>query len=190
VADLHSPAPRAAGPAITGRLPGATRLLAAQVRYQLLLLARNPRAMILSLAFPLLILVLNSTARHDVGPPLETALVAGLATFGLTLGALAWAAIGTAVTALIPTAQSAGPPGRSSAGHPRRCSTAAAGSRLSPAGISRCSPPGPRWARSRRSASSGGTWPGHSTRTPRPERPSSQGRRPGRGRRARRGGRA
>lgn len=186
MADLHSPAPRAAGPAITGRLPGAARLLAAQVRYQLLLLARNPRAMILSLAFPLLILVLNSTARHDVGPQLETALVAGLATFGLiatayvshaiglvtsrqdgvlrrwratplpawcffagkitatalmalasvviavaggitlfhahvtagtalsllvtfTLGALAWAAIGTAVTALIPTAQSAGP---------------------------------------------------------------------------------
>jgi len=186
VADLHSPAPRAAGPATTGRLPGAARLLAAQVRYQLLLLARNPRAMVLSLAFPLLILVLNSTARHDVGPQLETALVAGLATFGLiatayvshaiglvtsrqdgvlrrwratplpawcffagkitatalmalasvviavaggitlfhahvtagtalsllvtfTLGALAWAAIGTAVTALIPTAQSAGP---------------------------------------------------------------------------------
>lgn len=186
MSDLHSAQSRAAGPATTARAPGAGRLLVAQVRYQLLLLARNPRAMILSLAFPLLILVLNSTARQDTGPQLETALVAGLATFGLiatayvshaiglvtsrqdgvlrrwratplpawcffagkitatalmalasvviavaggitlfhahvtagtavsllvtfTLGALAWAAIGTAVTALIPTAQSAGP---------------------------------------------------------------------------------
>ena len=186
MADLHSPASRASGPATTGRLPGAGRLLVAQIRCRLLLLSRNPRAMVLSLVFPLLILVLNSTARHNVSPRLETALVAGLATFGLiatayvshaiglvtsrqdgvlrrwratplpawcffagkitatalmalasvviavaggitlfhahvtagtalsllvtfTLGALAWAAIGTAVTALIPTAQSAGP---------------------------------------------------------------------------------
>ena len=178
--------PRTTGPRTTGRPPGAGPLLAAQVRYQLLLLSRNPRAMILSLVFPLLILVLNSTARHDVSPQLEAALVAGLATFGLiatayvshaiglvtsrqdgvlrrwratplpawcffagkiaatalmalasvaiavaggialfhahvtpgaalsllvtfTLGALAWTAIGTAVTTLIPAAQSAGP---------------------------------------------------------------------------------
>jgi ABC-2 type transport system permease protein len=167
------------------RLPGIGQLLAAQIRYQLLLLARNPRGMMLSLVFPVLLLVLSSSRRHP-DPQTEDALVAGLAAFGLIstayithaiglvtsrqdgvlrrwratplptwcffagriaatallalasvaiavavgaslyhvhltgaaalsllliflLGALAWAAVGTAVTTLIPTAQSAGP---------------------------------------------------------------------------------
>jgi ABC-2 type transport system permease protein len=167
------------------RPPGTGQLLAAQVRYQLLLLIRNPRGMMLSLVFPVLLLVLSSSRSHH-DPLTEDALVAGLATFGLVatayishaiglvtsrqdgvlrrwratplptwcffagriaatallalasvaiavvvgtvlyhvhltgtaalsllviflLGALAWAALGTAVTALVPTAQSAGP---------------------------------------------------------------------------------
>jgi len=172
-----------AGP---GRPPGTGRLLGAQVRYQMLLLTRNPRAMVLSLVIPVLLLVLSSSRHGHLSPRLEDALVAGLATFGLIvtayvshavglvtsrqegvlrrwratplptwcffagkiaatalialgsvaiavaagaglyhvhlstgaapslllvfiLGALAWAAIGTAVTALVPTAQSSGP---------------------------------------------------------------------------------
>jgi ABC-2 type transport system permease protein len=147
---------------------------------------RNPRALILSLVIPVLLLVLSSSRHANLTPRLEDALVAGLATFGLivtayvshaiglvtgrqdgvlrrwratplpawcffagkiaatslmalasvaiaiaagmslyhvplttgaalsllvifTLGALAWAAIGTAVTPLVPTAQAAGP---------------------------------------------------------------------------------
>jgi ABC-2 type transport system permease protein len=165
---------------------GTGRLLGAHVRYQMLLLTRNPRAMMLSLVIPVLLLVLSSSDRGHLDPRLEDALVAGLATFGLIvtayvshavglvtsrqdgvlrrwratplptwcfftgkiaatalialgsvaiavaagivlyhvhlttgaalsllvifiLGALAWAAVGTAVTALVPTAQSAGP---------------------------------------------------------------------------------
>jgi len=173
--------PREAAPP----LRGTGQLLAAQVRYQMLLLVRNPRGMMLSLVFPVLLLVLSSVRRHP-DPRLEDALVAGLAAFGViatayishaiglvtsrqdgvlrrwratplptwcffagriaatallalasvaiavaagaglyhvhltgaaalsllvifALGALAWAALGTAVTALVPTAQSAGP---------------------------------------------------------------------------------
>jgi ABC-2 type transport system permease protein len=173
----------AAGP---GRPPSTARLLADQVRYQMLLLTRNPRAMAMSLVIPVLLLVLSSSRRGHLDPGLEDALVAGLASFGLIvtayvshavglvtsrqegvlrrwratplptwcffagkiaatalialgsvaiavaagaalyhvhlttgaalslllvfiLGALAWAAVGTAVTALVPTAQSAAP---------------------------------------------------------------------------------
>ena len=173
----------AAGP---GRPPSTGRLLTDQVRYQILLLTRNPRAMVFSLVIPVLLLVLSSSRRSHIDPRAEEALVAGLATFGLIvtayvshavglvtsrqegvlrrwratplptwcffagkiaatalialgsvviavaagaalyhvhlstgaalslllvfiLGALAWAAVGTAVTALVSTAQSAGP---------------------------------------------------------------------------------
>ena len=173
----------AAGP---GRPPGTGRLLGAQVRYQILLLTRNPRGMVFSLVIPVMLLVLSSSRHGHLNPRVEDALVAGLATFGLIvtayvshavglvtsrqegvlrrwratplptwcffagkitatalialgsvaiavavgaalyhvhvttgaalsllaifiLGALAWAAVGTAVTALVPTAQSAAP---------------------------------------------------------------------------------
>jgi len=169
-----------------GRTPSARRLLADQVRYQILLLTRNPRAMMFSLVIPVMLLVLSSSRRGHLDSRVEEALVAGLATFGLIvtayvshavglvtsrqegvlrrwratplptwcffagkiaatalialgsvaiavaagaalyhvhlstgaalslllvfiLGALAWAAVGTAVTALVSTAQSAGP---------------------------------------------------------------------------------
>lgn len=172
-----------AGP---GRLPGTRQLVAAQVRYQLLLLLRSPRAMVISLVVPLLLLVLSSSRHGHRDRSAEDALVAGLGAFGLivtayisnaitlvtsrqdgvlrrwrgtplptwcfftgkiaataitglasvavavaagaalygarltadaalsllitfTLGVLAWAAIGIAVTPLVPTAQSAGP---------------------------------------------------------------------------------
>jgi ABC-2 type transport system permease protein len=186
MAETSSPALAAqAGPAAPP-LPGTGRLLGAQVRYQLLLLVRNPRALIFSLVIPVLLLVLSSSRHANLTPRLEDALVAGLATFGLivtayishaiglvtsrqdgvlrrwratplptwcfftgkiaatslmalasvaiavaaglslyhvhltagaalslllifTLGALAWAALGTAVTPLVPTAQAAGP---------------------------------------------------------------------------------
>ena len=186
MADLSSPVSAARGPAARTSLPGTGPLLGAQVRYQLLLLMRNPRAMIGSLVIPVVLLVLSSSRHANLSPSLEAALVAGLATFGLivtayishaiglitsrqdcvlrrwratplptwcffagkivatslmalasvaiavavgmslyhvhltteaalsllvifTLGALAWAAIGTAVTPLVPTAQAAGP---------------------------------------------------------------------------------
>jgi ABC-2 type transport system permease protein len=186
MADLSSPVPATHGPAATVPLPGTGPLLGAQVRYQLLLLMRNPRAMIGSLVIPVVLLVLSSSRHANPSPGVEAALVAGLATFGLivtayishaiglitsrqdgvlrrwratplptwcffagkivatslmalasvavavavgmslyhvhlttgaalsllvifTLGALAWAAIGTAVTPLVPTAQAAGP---------------------------------------------------------------------------------
>jgi ABC-2 type transport system permease protein len=173
----------AAGPI---RPPSTGRLLGDQVRYQMLLLTRNPRAMVFSLVIPVLLLVLSSSRHGHLDPRAEDALVAGLATFGLIvtayvshavglvtsrqegvlrrwratplptwcffagkiaatalialasvaiavaagaglyhvqlstgaalslllvfiLGALAWAAVGTAVTALVPTAQSAAP---------------------------------------------------------------------------------
>ena len=186
MAETSSPALAAqAGPAAPP-LPGTGPLLGAQVRYQLLLLVRNPRALILSLVIPVLLLVLSSSRHANLTPRLEDALVAGLATFGLivtayishaiglvtsrqdgvlrrwratplptwcffsgkiaatslmalasvaiavaaglslyhvhltagaalsllvifALGALAWAALGTAVTPLVPTAQAAGP---------------------------------------------------------------------------------
>jgi ABC-2 type transport system permease protein len=186
MAETSSPVLAAqAGPAAPP-LPGTGPLLGAQVRYQLLLLIRNPRALIFSLVIPVLLLVLSSSRHANLTPRLEDALVAGLATFGLivtayishaiglvtsrqdgvlrrwratplptwcfftgkiaatslmalasvaiavaagislyhvhltagaalsllavfTLGALAWAALGTAVTPLVPTAQSAGP---------------------------------------------------------------------------------
>jgi ABC-2 type transport system permease protein len=147
------------------RRPGTWPLLAAQIRYQMLLLVRNPRAMMLSVVFPVLLLVLSSARRHPdplteaiglvtsrqdgvlrrwratplptwcffAGRIAATALTAlasvaiavavgislyhvHLTTVGalsllliFVLGALAWAAIGTAVTVLVPTAQSAGP---------------------------------------------------------------------------------
>jgi ABC-2 type transport system permease protein len=184
VADMSRPL-SSAGFTAPG-LPGTGPLLGAQVRYQLLLLTRNPRALMGSLVIPVLLLVLSSSRHGHLSPQVEEALVAGLATFGLivtayishaiglvtgrqdgvlrrwratplptwcffagkiaatslmalasvaiavaagmslyhvhlttgaalsllvifTLGALAWAAIGTAVTPLVPTAQAAGP---------------------------------------------------------------------------------
>ena len=185
-AQSHPSAPSPRARPAAPPLPGTGPLLGAQIRYQLLLLMRNPRALILSLVIPVLLLVLSSSRHANLTPRTEEALVAGLATFGLivtayishaiglvtsrqdgvlrrwratplptwcyfagkiaatslmalasvaiaiaagmslyhvhlttgealsllvifTLGALAWAAIGTAVTPLVPTAQAAGP---------------------------------------------------------------------------------
>lgn len=167
-------------------LPGTAGLLADQVRYQLRLMLRTPRGLILSLVMPVLLLVLTSSRRGSLSAGAEAAVVGGLAVFGLIstayvthaltlvtsrqegvlrrwratplptwcffagkiastamialasvaialvagvalyhvhltagmglsllitfiLGAVAWAAVGTAATALIPTPQSAGP---------------------------------------------------------------------------------
>lgn len=183
MAEVSVPAAVPAGP---GRLPGTGQMLAAQVRYQLLLLVRSPRGMVISLVVPLLLLVLSSSRHGHLDTFTEDALVAGLGAFGLivtayvsnaitlvtsrqegvlrrwratplpawcffggkiaatalmglasvaiavaagaalygvrltgatalsllitfTLGVLAWAAIGIAVTTLVPTAMSAGP---------------------------------------------------------------------------------
>jgi ABC-2 type transport system permease protein len=69
------------------RLPGAGQLLAAQVRYQLLLLIRSPRAVMISLVVPLLLLVLSSSRRAHLDRDTEDALVAGLGSFGLIVTA-------------------------------------------------------------------------------------------------------
>jgi hypothetical protein len=68
MAETSSPALSAhAGPSAPP-LPGTGPVLGAQVRYQLLLLVRNPRALILSLVIPVLLLVLSSS-RHATSPP-------------------------------------------------------------------------------------------------------------------------
>jgi ABC-2 type transport system permease protein len=186
MAETSVTAPPARLAAGRGRPPSTGRLLGDQVRYQILLLTRSPRAMVVSLVVPVLLLVLSSSRHGHLDPRVEDGLVAGLATFGLIvtayvshaiglvtsrqdgvlrrwratplptwcffagkitatalvalgsvviavaagaalyhvhlttgaalslllifiLGALAWAAVGTAVTAIVPTAQSAGP---------------------------------------------------------------------------------
>jgi ABC-2 type transport system permease protein len=80
-ASTPGPAPTAAR-----RLPGTWQLLAAQVRYQLLLLLRSPRGLAISLAVPLVLLVLSSS-RHHADSYTEDALVAGLGSFGLIVTA-------------------------------------------------------------------------------------------------------
>lgn len=170
-------------------LPSAPRVLGGQVRYQLLLLMRNPRALMAGIVLPGLLLGLRLGQFHHVSPRATgqlAALVAGLIVFGIlgtaylthaaslvvaredgvlrrwratplpswgyfagriigtvliadasalllvlvaismaglhvtagaavsllitaTLGALAWAAVGTAITIVIPTAQSTNP---------------------------------------------------------------------------------
>jgi ABC-2 type transport system permease protein len=76
------PAPAGGG---ADRLPPAGPLLARQVGYQLRLLARNPRALILSLFAPGLLLALHlGRVSHTAYPAPELdAAVAGLAAFGL-----------------------------------------------------------------------------------------------------------
>jgi len=171
------------------RLPATHRVLPSQVRYQLLLLIRNPRALMAGIVVPALLLGLRLGRFHHVSPHATgqlAALVAGLIVFGIlgtaylthaaglvaareggvlrrwrvtplprwgyfagriigtvlmvdasalvlvlaavsmaglhvtagaalsllvtaTLGALAWAAVGTAITIVIPTAQSTNP---------------------------------------------------------------------------------
>jgi ABC-2 type transport system permease protein len=80
---------RAAGSRSTTatKLPGTGQLIAAQVRYQLLLLLRSPRAMMVSLVVPLLLLVLSSSRHGHLDRHTEDALVAGLGSFGLIVTA-------------------------------------------------------------------------------------------------------
>ena len=96
MADLsHAPSrPSAHGLAAAASLPGTGPLLGAQVRYQLLLMMRNPRAMMGSLVIPVLLLVLSSSRHANLGSRAEEALVAGLATFGLIVTAYISHAIG------------------------------------------------------------------------------------------------
>jgi ABC-2 type transport system permease protein len=88
------PAPSARGPAAAASLPATGPLLGAQVRYQLLLMMRNPRAVLGSLVIPVLLLVLSSSRHANLSPRAEDALVAGLATFGLVVTAFISHAIG------------------------------------------------------------------------------------------------
>jgi ABC-2 type transport system permease protein len=73
--------------AAAGRLPGTGHLLSAQIRYQLLLLIRSPRAVIISLVVPLLLLMLSSSRHSRLDRDTEDALVAGLGSFGLIVTA-------------------------------------------------------------------------------------------------------
>jgi ABC-2 type transport system permease protein len=107
-------------------------VLTAQVRYQLILLARNPRALVTGLVMPALLLAFELGHVQHLGAT-AAVLAADLAGVVLvlvsvemaklrltghaaaamlvtgTLGALAFAAAGTAITRLISTAQSAQP---------------------------------------------------------------------------------
>ena len=69
-----------AGP---GRLPAADRSSAGQVRYQLLLTMRNPRALVAGVALPLLLLVLTSSQHAH----LAVSALAGRIVLGVTLTA-------------------------------------------------------------------------------------------------------
>src|ERR1700722_4460671 len=114
--------PGAAAP----RLPGAGRLLTAQIGYQARLLASG-RAVTIGIGLPVILLI----ASHGNNGRTGAASFAGWAGFGLPLtawntyghsrgvapaavvalvfGAFAWAATATAVTAVIPTVEAAAP---------------------------------------------------------------------------------
>ena len=62
-------------------LPGFGRILPAQFRYQMTLLVRTPRALILGIAMPALLLALEMGRRHP-GTTALTAAVGGLVVFG------------------------------------------------------------------------------------------------------------
>ena len=85
-----------ADPLVTRTAPrqaAAGPLLAAQIRYQLRLLVRNPRAMIMALVIPVLLLALRSSAAHS-GPRAAAAVLAGAAVFGLVVTAYVSHAVG------------------------------------------------------------------------------------------------
>jgi ABC-2 type transport system permease protein len=79
-------------PPASRRLPGIATLLLAQVRYQLRLLLRSPRALGAGLAIPALLLLL-SAPRHGV----EAGRLAGLAVLGVTT--TAWVTHGIGLVA-------------------------------------------------------------------------------------------
>jgi hypothetical protein len=110
MADLSSPVSAAHHPAATTPLPGTGPLLGAQVRYQMLLLMRNPRAMIGSLVIPVVLPVLSSSRHANPSPSLEAALVAGLATFGLVVTAYISHAIGLITSRQDGVLRRGGPP--------------------------------------------------------------------------------
>jgi ABC-2 type transport system permease protein len=73
--------PELAAPTTTGRLPGPLPVLAGQLRYQLLLLLRNPNALMAGAVLPVLLLVLASSQHGH----LTTATLAGRIVLGATL---------------------------------------------------------------------------------------------------------
>jgi ABC-2 type transport system permease protein len=76
-----------------GRLPNTGRLLGAQVRYQLRLLLRSPRALGAGVAIPALLLLLSNPGRDGV----PAAHLAGLAVLGVTT--TAWVTHGIGLVA-------------------------------------------------------------------------------------------
>jgi ABC-2 type transport system permease protein len=68
-------------PATAGRLPGPLPVLAGQLRYQLLLLLRNPNALMAGAVLPVLLLVLASSQHGH----LAVATLAGRVVLGVTL---------------------------------------------------------------------------------------------------------
>ena len=65
------------------RLPGSGPVFAGQVRYQLLLTMRNPRALVAGIALPLLLLLLTSSQHAH----LAVSALAGRVVLGVTLTA-------------------------------------------------------------------------------------------------------
>ena len=89
---MSSPARRPAPPRLPGpaRLPGTWPTLAGQVRYQLLLLGRNPNALVAGVLLPVLLLSLTATG----GGRVPVAALAGRVVLGVTLIAYLTHAVG------------------------------------------------------------------------------------------------
>lgn len=90
---LHHSYPSDAAAPVSARQPGALPLLGAQVRYQLSLLLRTPRALSTGLALPVLLLLLSDAPDGHVA----ASHVAGLATLGVTM--TAWTTHGIGLVA-------------------------------------------------------------------------------------------
>jgi ABC-2 type transport system permease protein len=81
-------APASRTPARASRLPGIGRVLLTQIRYQMRLLARTPRALVSGIVLPSLLLVVSHASRGAVAPDR----LAGLASLGVTI--TAWSSNG------------------------------------------------------------------------------------------------
>jgi ABC-2 type transport system permease protein len=68
---------------MTDTAPPIRRVLAGQLGYQARLLTRNPRALYVSFAFPVLLLVIRHAASDRLPPALRSGLVGGVVAFGV-----------------------------------------------------------------------------------------------------------
>lgn len=72
-----------ASPTVGARFPNSGAILGSQVRYQLLLLLRSPRAVVFGLLLPCLILLLRASRAEATGSATNIPLIGGLSVFGI-----------------------------------------------------------------------------------------------------------